>query len=145
MQLTVPFSELKEIIKNKSSRSLDFDLTTVNDNTVKVSYKAKVEVRFIGEISKTLSINVSVDKIEGEDIHLSYDGGLGVDLVVGGILTLVPQLKNVEIADFSQKSRIILHLAKIEEVHKALQQIDVHEVSFADDKAIIGFTLKRNV
>lgn len=121
---------------------MNFNLTTVNDNTVKVSYKAKVEVRFIGEISKTLSINVSVDKIEGEDIHLSYDGGLGVDLVIGGILTLVPQLKNVEIADFSQKSRIILHLAKIEEVHRALQQIDVQNILFSEDKLNIVFALK---
>lgn len=142
MQQTVPFSEIKEIIKNKSSRNLDFDLTTVNDNTVKVSYKAKVEVIFIGEISKTLSIDVSIDKIEGEDIHLSYDGGLGVDLVVGGILTLVPQLKNVEIADFSQKSRVTLHLDKIEEVHRALQQIDVHEVSFTEGNVNVEFILK---
>lgn len=142
MQLTIPFSEIKEIIKKKSGRSLDFDLTTVNENTVKVSYEAKVKVKFFGEISKTFSIDVSIDDIVGEDVHLSYDGGLGVDMVVGGILTLVPQLKNTEIADFSQKSHIVLHLAKIEEVHKALQQIDVQRASFEDDKMNIMFTLK---
>lgn len=142
MQLIIPFSELKEIIKNKSGRSLNFDLTNVNDNTIRVSYEAKVKVKIIGEISKTLSIYVSVDKIDGEDLHLSYDGGLGVELVVGGILTLVPQLKNIEIADFSQNSRIILHLAKIEEAHKAMQKVDVQKVSFVENLAIIEFTLK---
>lgn len=142
MQLIIPFSELKEIIKNKSSRSLNFDLTTVNDNTVKVSYEAKVKVKIIGEVGKTFSLDVSVDKIEGEDLYLSYDGGFGVDMVVGGILMLVPQLKNIEFAEFSQNSSIILHLARIEDAHKALQQIDVHGVSFAEGKAIIEFTLK---
>lgn len=144
MQLTIPFSELKEMIKKKSGRSLDFDLTTVNDNTVKVSYEAKVKVKFIGEISKTFTINVCVDKIEGEDMYLSYDGGLGVNIIVGRILTLVSQLKNAEIADFSQKSHVvILHLAKIEEVHKVLQQIDIQRVFFVEDNVNIVLALKQ--
>ena len=142
MQLTVPFSELKEIIKNKSGRSLDFDLTTVDDNTVKVSYEAKVKVKFIGEISKTFTINVCVDKIDGEDLYLSYDGGLAINMIVDGILMLAPQLKNTEIVDFSQKSCVILHLAKIEEAHKILQQIDIQNILFTEDKLNIVFTLK---
>lgn len=109
---------------------------------MKVSYVAKVKVRFIGEISKTFGIDISIDKIEGEDVHLSYDGGLGMDMVVGGILTLVPQLKNTEIADFSQKSRIVLHLAKIEDAHKALQLIDVQRVFFSEGSANFEFLLK---
>lgn len=141
MQLTIPFSELKEIIKNKSGRSLDFDLTTVNDNTVKVSYEAKVKIIF-REINKTFTINVCVDKIDGEDLYLSYDGGLAINMIVDGILMLAPQLKNTEIADFSQKSRVILHLAKIEEAHKILQQIDIQNILFIEDKLNIVFTLK---
>lgn len=141
MQLTVPFSELKEMIKKKSGRSLDFDLTTVNDNTVKVSYEAKVKIIF-REINKTFTINVCVDKIDGEDLYLSYDGGLAINMIVDGILMLAPQLKNTEIVDFSQKSCVILHLAKIEEVHKVLQQIDIQNILFTEDKLNIVFTLK---
>lgn len=142
MQLTIPFSELKEMIKKKSGRSLDFDLTTVDENTVKVSYEAKVKVKFIGEISKTFTINVCVDKIDGEDLYLSYDGGLAINMIVDGILMLAPQLKNTEIVDFSQKSCVILHLAKIEEIHKILQQIDIQNILFTEDKLNIVFTLK---
>lgn len=141
MQLTIPFSELKEMIKKKSGRSLDFDLTTVNDNTVKVSYEAKVKIIF-REINKTFTINVCVDKIDGEDLYLSYDGGLAINMIVDGILMLAPQLKNTEIVDFSQKSCVILHLAKIEEAHKILQQIDIQNVLFTEDKLNIVFTLK---
>lgn len=39
-------------------------------------------------------------------------------------------------------NQLVLHLGQIEEVHKALQQVDVNDIILKEDSAVVTFSVK---
>lgn len=94
MQVKFEYSEIQSLIKAKTGREIG--LSAIDERTVKAEAKVSVKVPFLGEIEKSIGVNVSVEKIEGNDVHLQYEGGMGTDMIIGGLLTFLsssPALK----------------------------------------------------
>ena len=68
MQATIEYSEIQSLVKSKTGREIG--LSAIDERTVKAEAKVSVKVPFLGKIEKSVGVNVSVEKIEGNDVHL---------------------------------------------------------------------------
>lgn len=140
MKLSIDYAEIIALAKEKTGKEIA--LSTVNDKTIKVGYVMKVKVPFMDKyISTTFDIDVTYEKIVGEDVYLSYNGGKGLDIVIEGVKSLVPQLKDIEIIEFTGGNKVIVHLGEIEKAHEALEKVTVNDVHLTDEGVDVEFSL----
>ena len=75
MKLTITYAELQDYVASHFHKTVN--LGYVDGATVSVSIPIKV----LG-FTKSVSIIITVKKIEGTDLFLSYGGKMGIDLLV---------------------------------------------------------------
>ena len=130
MQVKFEYSEIQSLIKAKTGREIV--LSAIDEQTVKAEAKVSVKVPFLGEIEKSIGVNVSVEKIEGNDIWLKYDGGLGTDMIIGGLLTFLSSTPAMKMVEKTQGNGIVVHLAEIKEAQKALEMVELTNIVFQE-------------
>ena len=131
MKATIEYSEIQSLVKSKTGRELV--LSAVDERTVKVETKVKVKVPLLGEISKTVGVEVSVEKIEDSDIQLKYDGGLGTDMIIGGLLMFLASTPAMKMVEKTPGNGIVVHLGEIDEAKKVLDMMELTDIVFNDD------------
>ena len=130
MKATIEYSEIQSLIKAKTGREIG--LSAIDERTVKAEAKVSVKVPFLGEIEKSIEVNVSVDKIEGNDVHLKYEGGMGTDMIIGGLLTFLSSTPAMKMVEKTQGNRIVVHLNEIKEAQKVLEMVKLVAICFHD-------------
>ncbi|MDO4217832.1 MAG: hypothetical protein Q4D03_06650 [Bacteroidales bacterium] len=79
----------------------------------------------------------------GEDLYLTYAAqGTVVAIAVKGLLSAVGRTKYKDMIESRDHNQLVLHLGQIEEVHKALQQVDVNDIILKEDSAVVTFSVK---
>ena len=139
MILQVPISEAVELIKQKSGKTVL--LKVVNDNTITVGYEINVKVPIIGIVSKNVNVNVTIDKVEKEDVYLHYAVGMpGGDTIVNSLLSWFAN--DIRVVEKCDNNGLVLHLREIEEARKGLEHIEIKSISFGTDSILIDFKMK---
>ena len=92
-----------------------------------------VKVPFLGEIEKSIGVNVSVEKIEGNDVHLKYDGGMGTDMIIGGLLTFLSSTPAMMMVGKTQGNGIVVHLDEVEEARNVLDIVELTNIEFQEN------------
>ena len=140
MTLVVPIQEAISLIKDKSGK--DVSLKIVDRNTINVGYTISKNVHFIGNISKGVDVNVTIDKVIDNNLYLRYATGiLGGDIIVDKLLSTLPSFTNSEIVDKDRNGGLIVHLNKIKKIQKFAEQIELKSISFGEDSVISDFTV----
>lgn len=141
MKLSIDYAEIIALAKEKTGKEIT--ISALNDKTIKVGYVMKVKIPLTSKyLSTTFDIDVTYEKLVGEDVYLSYNGGKGLDMVIEGVKSLIPQLKDIEIIEFAGNNNVIVHLGEIEKAHEALEKIAVNDVNFTDKGVTVEFSLK---
>lgn len=140
MKAIITFSEIQSLVKSKTGREIG--LSAIDERTVKAEAKVSVKVPFLGEIEKSIEVNVSVDKIEGNDVHLKYEGGMGTDMIIGGLLTFLSSTPAMKVAEKTQGNGIVVHLDEIKEARKVLDLVELTGIAFNDNATDIEGKLK---
>ena len=140
MQVKFEYSEIQSLIKAKTGREIV--LSAIDEQTVKAEAKVSVKVPFLGEIEKSIGVNVSVEKIEGNDIWLKYDGGLGTDMIIGGLLTFLSSTPAMKLMGKTQGNGMVVHLDEVEEARKVLDLVELTGIAFNDNAVDIEGKLK---
>ena len=130
MDITIRFQEIQSLVKSKTGREIG--LSAIDERTVKVEAKVSVKVPFLGEIEKSIGVNVSVEKIEGNDVHLKYDGSMGTDMIIGGVLSFLSSTTAMKMVEKTQGNGIVVHLYEVEEACKVLKVLELKDLSFDD-------------
>lgn len=130
MQVKFEYSEIQSLIKAKTGREIS--LSTIDEQTVKAEAKVSVKVPFLGKIEKSIGVNVSVEKIEGNDIWLKYDGGMGTDMIIGGLLSFLSSTAAMKMVEKTQGNGIVVHLYEVEEARKALDVVELTNIVFQE-------------
>ena len=130
MQVKFEYSEIQSLIKAKTGREIS--LSTIDEQTVKAEAKLSVKVPFLGKIEKSIGVNVSVEKIEGNDIWLKYDGGMGTDMIIGGLLSFLSSTAAMKMVEKTQGNGIVVHLYEVEEARKALDVVELTNIVFQE-------------
>ena len=136
MQVKIEFYELQSLVRQKTGREIV--LSAVDGQTVKVEAKVEVKVPLLGKIEKNIGMNVSVEQIEGNDIWLKYDGGMGTDMLVGALLTFLAS--DPEAAKMMEKTPgngIVVHLDEIKEARKVLDMVELTNIVFQEKGVIV--------
>ena len=131
MQVTIEYSEIHALVKSKTGR--DIGLSAINERTIKAEAKASVKVPFLGKIEKSVGVNVSVEKIEGNDVHLKYDGGMGTDMIVGGLLSFLSSSPAMKVVEKTPGNGIVVHLNEVEEARKVLDIVKLSNIVFQEN------------
>ena len=134
MQVKIEFYELQSLVRQKTGREIV--LSAVDGRTVRV--EAKVKVPLLGEMEKNIGMNVSVEQIEGNDVRLKYDGGIGTDMLVGALLTFLAS--DPEAAKMMEKTPgngIVVHLDEIKEARKVLDMVELTNIVFQEKGVIV--------
>lgn len=130
MNITIRFQEIQSLVKSKTGREIV--LSAIDEQTVKAEAKVSVKVPFLGEIKKSIGVNVSVEKIEGNDVHLKYEGGMGTDMIIGGLLTFLSSTPAMKMVEKTQGNGIIVHLNEIKEAQKVLEMVELTNIIFQE-------------
>ena len=131
MQATIEYSEIQSLVKSKTGREIG--LSAINERTVKAEAKVSVKVPFLGKIEKSVGMNVSVEKIEGNDVHLKYEGGMGTDMIIGGLLTFLSSSPAMKMVEKTQGNGIVVHLDEVEEARKVLDLVELTGIVFQEN------------
>ena len=141
MTLQLPIPEAQSLIKQNSGQSIS--LRVINDNTINVGYPVQVNVPLIGNVSKNVSLDVTIDKVADKDVFLHYATGVfGGDTLLDMLLTAIPILNKTPALQKQEGTGLILHLNEIKWVKESLKQIEIKSLKFANDIINIGFTTK---
>lgn len=130
MKAIITFSEIQSLVKSKTGREIR--LSAIDERTVKAEAKVSVKVPFLGKIEKSVGVNVSVEKIEGNDVHLKYDGGMGTDMIIGGLLTFLSSSPAMKVVEKTQGNGIVVHLDEVEEARKVLDLVELTGIMFQE-------------
>ena len=130
MKVTTEYSGIPSLVKSKTGREIG--LSAIDDRTIKADAKVSVKVPFLGEIEKSIGVNVSVEEIEGNDVYLKYEGGMGTDMIIGGLLSFLSSTPAMKMVEKTQGNGIVVHLAEIKEVQKVLEMVELTNIVFLE-------------
>ena len=87
--------------------------------------------------------DLTVKDLKDEVLYLNYASEqVGVDLILQGLLKFLPSFVDMRMIERREGNCLAVHLEQIEQVHNALQQIDVVGICFDATNAIIDFHMK---
>lgn len=127
MNITISFSELKEILAEKTNNKVDIDLCFVQRDTIKISYKP---IPFLSAVG----INIKIDFMDNSKICLSYDAGNAIDMVIKGLIAFLDDNIPKEIVELDTSNQSVsIHLDSIEQLQKPLEMMEIQDVWFEDN------------
>ncbi len=92
MFITISFAELSEYIKSQYGKCFSFSKTS--EKEVCVSYSKDFFFKTV-----QVPVSISIDEVKLDAIHIIYDRGLGIDMMIAGTLSFLkaklPELTNV--------------------------------------------------
>ena len=136
MLISITYAELQQYINLHFRKTLEYKY--VDASTVSVSTPVKV----MG-FTKNVGINLRFEKVEGTDLYLSYDGKLGIDMLVNAAISFVKKFvpEKTELVEPLFNNVIKLRLGEIDKLEKVLEKIELKSVFFEQDKIGIVFNL----
>ena len=134
MKIEIEFKELTELISRKTVQQIS--LTRIDDKTVRVSKQIRIPLL---NVMKNVGINLTVVGFEGSDLIVK-----GVSQLLSSLLNIVDGLDITPIATV-RGEKVVLHLANIQSLSKALAYIEPKGLTFTSDRAIFEVSLKNNL
>ena len=136
MKLSISYSELQDYVASHFHKTVN--LGFVDEATVSVS----VPIKVFG-FTKSVSINITVKKIEGTDLFLSYDGKMGIDLLVSPAISYAKKLVP-EKADWVEQmpgNILKLRLGDIDKMKKVFEKLELNNIFFEQENIVVDASL----
>ena len=130
MKLQIPYKELEAFLMKRYDQQVK--LAFVDEKTISVTKKVVI---------KDATVNVSVDKIAGNDIILSYQAGFGIEWIIKGALIWFKESISSFI-DELEDNKLLLHLDRIDQLNNILEKIKIKAVNFDDLNVNVAFIAK---
>ena len=136
MKLSITQAELQDYVARHYHKNVN--LGYVNESTVSVS----VPVKVLG-FTKSININLIVKKIEGTDLFLSYEGKMGIEMLVTPAVSFAKKLvpDKSDWIEVLADNVIRLRLGDIDKLQKVFEKVELKSICFEQEKACIGMGL----
>ena len=136
MKLAITYSELQDYVASHFHKTVN--LGFVDEATVSVS----VPIKVFG-FTKSVSINLIVKKIEGTDLFLSYDGKMGIDLLVSPAISYAKKLVPEKAGWVEQMPGNIvkLRLGDIDKLQKVFEKVELKAIRFTPEHIEVDVVL----
>ena len=125
MKLAITYAELQDYVSSHFHKTVN--LGYVDGATISVS----VPIKVLG-FTKSVSINITVKKIEGTDLFLSYSGKMGIDLLVSPAISYAKKLVQEKAGWVEQMPGNIvkLRLGDIDKLQKVFEKLKLDNILF---------------
>ena len=136
MKLAITYSELQDYVACHFHKTVN--LGFVDEATVSVS----VPIKVFG-FTKSVSINIIVKKIVGTELFLSYDGKMGIDLLVSPAISYAKKLVP-EKADWVEQmpgNILKLRLGDIDQMKKVFEKLELNNIFFEQGNIVVDASL----
>ena len=136
MKLTITYAELQDYVASHFHKTVNIGY--VDEATVSVS----VPIKVFG-FTKSVSINIIVKKIVGTDLFLSYDGKMGIGLLVSPAISYAKKLVP-EKADWVEQMSgniVKLRLGDIDKVQKVFEKVELKAIRFTPEHIEVDVAL----
>ena len=136
MKLTISYSELQGYVASHFHKTVNFGY--VDGATVSVS----VPIKVLG-FTKSVSINITVTKIEGTDLFLSYDGKMGIDLLVSPAISYAKKLVpgKADWVELMPGNILKLRLGDIGQMKKVFEKLKLNNIFFEQGNIVVDASL----
>lgn len=136
MKLAITYAELQDYVASNFHKTMN--LGYVDGATVSVSIPIKV----LG-FTKSVSINITVKKIEGTDLFLSYGGKMGIDLLVSPAISYAKKLVPEKAGWVEQMPGNILklRLGDIDQMKKVFEKLKLNNIFFEQGNIVVDASL----
>lgn len=135
MELRLTYQEISDLIEKKAGRSIP--IVYGGPHTARISYDVNVLFK-----SASVGLDLTVDQIVDSDIYLSYSGGAGIDFMVRQALNMAKSRPGGELIEPLDGNRILLALSKNQQAGTLLDHIELRDIRFDEQYAIIDFIPK---
>lgn len=136
MKLAITYAELQDYVASHFHKTVN--LGYVDGATVSVS----VPIKVLG-FTKSISINLIVKKIEGTDLFLSYDGKMGIDLLVSPAISYAKKLvpEKADWVELMPGNIVKLRLGDIDKLQKVFEKVELKAVRFTPEHMEVDVAL----
>ena len=136
MKLAITYAELQDYVASHFHKTVN--LGYVDGATVSVS----VPIKVLG-FTKSVSINITVTKIEGTDLFLSYDGKMGIDLLVSPAISYAKKLVpgKADWVELMPGNILKLRLGDIGQMKKVFEKLKLNNIFFEQGNIVVDASL----
>lgn len=138
MELRLTYQEINNLIEKKAGRTLP--ITYNGPHCIRVNYDVNVLFK-----STSIGLDLTVEEVNNNDITLSYNGGAGIDFMVRQALNLAKNRSGGELIEPLDSNRILLSLSKNQQAGSLLDHIELRDICFDEQYAIIEFEPKVSI
>lgn len=138
MQFRITYEEIQDFLYRQSSKRLQ--LTYSGTHTVRVG--AEVNVLFK---TTSVGIDVTVERIEGADLLLSYSGGMGIEMMLKMAIAKMKDRPGMDMLELLDNSQLMLHLGRSPQLAQIFERIVLRDICFDEQTVIVDFTLAQNM
>ena len=121
MKASISFPELQNVIAEKANQQIA--VSFVDRKTLRVTYPLN-----IGFIKKDISANLNIKELNGTDLLIGVDAGLGTDTMVTTILSMINGKIPEGLVEKCPDKQLIIHLDKIENLEALFENIDITDL-----------------
>lgn len=138
MQFRLSYDEIQEFLYRQSSKRIQ--LTYSGTHTVRVG--AEVNVVFK---TTSVGIDITVERIEGADLLLSYTGGMGIEMMLKMAVAKMKDKPGMDMLEMLDNCQLMLHLGRSPQLAQIFERIVLRDICFDEQTVIIDFTLAQNI
>ncbi len=135
MEFRLTYQEISDLIEKKAGRSIP--IVYGGPHTVRISYDVNVLFK-----TASVGLDLTVERINGNDIFLSYDGGAGIDFMVRQAIGMAKNRPGGDMIEPLDGNRLLLSLGKHQQASSMLDHITLQDIRFDEQYAIIEFVPK---
>ncbi len=132
MQFRLSYSEIEQIAERKAGKRLP--LTYSDTHTVRISYP----VPLMGSVG----VDITVDRINGSDVFLSFGGGAAIEFMLRTALNQAKNQPGMEMVQMMGGNQLLLSLGKSPNLAPIFERITLEDICFDEQFIIIQFSPK---
>ena len=136
MKLSITYAELQNYVVGHFHKTVNVGY--VDGDTMSVS----VPIKVLG-FMKNVSINIIVKGIEGTDLFLSYDGKMGIDLLVSPAISYAKKLvpEKADWVELMPGNIVKLRLGDIDQMKKVFEKLKLNNIFFEQGNIVVDASL----
>lgn len=135
MQFRIGYCEIQNLLSQKTGKSIP--MCYGGPHTLRISYDVNMLFK-----TSSVGIDINVDRVDNQEIFLSYSGGMGVEFMLKTALGRVKGQPGAEMMELMDGNRLVLHLDKNQQLSQIFERITLRDIFFDDEFVVVDFVTK---
>lgn len=137
MEISAPFQEVNSYIKDRFHQPVT--LSCLNEKEIRVTYTKHILIKNIN-----INVDLRIDEVTADSILLTYNGAMGLDMVIGGALIFLKNYLPDLIKCIHQEANhsIRINLQEIKKAKVVVENLVLKYINVEKSGLKIGLSLK---